>query len=287
MRVAPAPHNLRGAMDYCDQCRRHLNGALACAGCGTPAEVLGHQAPPPPGPHHSRRPGQGAGGEEDHGEYGDAPDGELVLTGHHPEPPEPVRRRKPSRRRKAAPRPRTKPRRARSKRGRRVLIATLGVVLALATLSLAELAMESSDPDRATTVKEETTVDFDGGPDDTERPVAPSDPGPAPSEESGTGGAGGTDGSASPGVSGAAGTGTSGEASASSSASPGEPGESGPGPSASGSPGPSDSAPGSPGPSGTTGNPTPGGPTTTAPAPPPPPQPDPEPTDSCWLFICF
>ncbi|MEU1098666.1 hypothetical protein ABZ389_36330, partial [Streptomyces sp. NPDC005877] len=27
-------------MDYCHVCRRHLNGALACAGCGTPAEEL-------------------------------------------------------------------------------------------------------------------------------------------------------------------------------------------------------------------------------------------------------
>ncbi|WP_420710720.1 SCO2400 family protein [Streptomyces sp. NRRL S-146] len=27
-------------MDYCDPCRRHLNGALACPGCGTPAETL-------------------------------------------------------------------------------------------------------------------------------------------------------------------------------------------------------------------------------------------------------
>src|SRR5690348_13511742 len=24
-------------MDYCDPCQRHLNGALACPGCGTPA----------------------------------------------------------------------------------------------------------------------------------------------------------------------------------------------------------------------------------------------------------
>ncbi|WP_435846987.1 SCO2400 family protein, partial [Streptomyces eurythermus] len=24
-------------MDYCHPCRRHLNGALACPGCGTPA----------------------------------------------------------------------------------------------------------------------------------------------------------------------------------------------------------------------------------------------------------
>ncbi|MEV7523328.1 hypothetical protein [Streptomyces sp. NPDC091371] len=27
-------------MNYCPACRRHLNGALACAGCGTPAEYL-------------------------------------------------------------------------------------------------------------------------------------------------------------------------------------------------------------------------------------------------------
>ncbi|MFD9801221.1 hypothetical protein ACFWW7_20725, partial [Streptomyces sp. NPDC059071] len=33
-------------MDYCHQCRRHLNGALACAGCGTPAEELRYFAPP-------------------------------------------------------------------------------------------------------------------------------------------------------------------------------------------------------------------------------------------------
>src|SRR4051812_39519045 len=27
-------------MDYCHSCRRHLNGALACPGCGAPAETL-------------------------------------------------------------------------------------------------------------------------------------------------------------------------------------------------------------------------------------------------------
>ncbi|MGW2240113.1 SCO2400 family protein, partial [Streptomyces sp. NPDC001759] len=27
-------------MDYCDPCRRHLNGALACPGCGTTLEEL-------------------------------------------------------------------------------------------------------------------------------------------------------------------------------------------------------------------------------------------------------
>ncbi|MEU6948616.1 hypothetical protein ABZ957_25825, partial [Streptomyces sp. NPDC046316] len=32
-------------MDYCHQCRRHLNGALACAGCGTPVEELRYETP--------------------------------------------------------------------------------------------------------------------------------------------------------------------------------------------------------------------------------------------------
>ncbi|MEU2877234.1 hypothetical protein ABZ651_12970, partial [Streptomyces sp. NPDC007070] len=27
-------------MNYCHPCRRHLNGALLCPGCGTPAEAL-------------------------------------------------------------------------------------------------------------------------------------------------------------------------------------------------------------------------------------------------------
>ncbi|MFF7297858.1 hypothetical protein [Streptomyces sp. NPDC008265] len=33
-------------MNYCHACRRHLNGALACAGCGTAAEYLIPAAPP-------------------------------------------------------------------------------------------------------------------------------------------------------------------------------------------------------------------------------------------------
>ncbi|WP_456318733.1 SCO2400 family protein, partial [Actinacidiphila soli] len=31
-------------MDYCSACRRHINGALSCPGCGTPAEELGARA---------------------------------------------------------------------------------------------------------------------------------------------------------------------------------------------------------------------------------------------------
>ncbi|MFF3753814.1 hypothetical protein ACFYYH_25655 [Streptomyces sp. NPDC002018] len=277
MRVAPPTHNLRGAMDYCHQCRRHLNGALTCAGCGTPAEELRQQAPPSPGSHHSRHPGEDDQGEEDHGEYADASDGEIVLTGRHPEP-EPEGRRG-SRRRKAPARPRTKPRRARSTRRRKVLIATFGVLLSLATLGLAELAMESTGKDHATTVKEETSVDFDGGPRDTERPAVPDDPGPAPSADPGATGSARPGGSGEPGATGSA------EASASPSASEGE---GSPDPSVSGSPGPDGSTPGTTGPSGPTGGPTSDGPTTQAPPPPPEPEPEPEPTETCtwWLFFC-
>ncbi|MFF2776506.1 hypothetical protein ACFVU3_16505 [Streptomyces sp. NPDC058052] len=32
-------------MDYCHACRRYLNGALACAGCGTPVERLRYDTP--------------------------------------------------------------------------------------------------------------------------------------------------------------------------------------------------------------------------------------------------
>ncbi|MEU9953087.1 hypothetical protein AB0E15_33070, partial [Streptomyces sp. NPDC047939] len=35
-------------MDYCQPCQRHLNGALACAGCGTPAQALSPYAVSPP-----------------------------------------------------------------------------------------------------------------------------------------------------------------------------------------------------------------------------------------------
>ncbi|MFD8966557.1 hypothetical protein ACFV0C_16420 [Streptomyces sp. NPDC059568] len=287
MRVALPPHNLRGAMDYCDQCRRHLNGALTCAGCGTPAEELRQQAPPSPGPHHSRRPDRDGEGTEDHGEYEDAPDGELVLgevvlSGRRPEPA-PERRGSSSRRRKGQSRPRRtrgRPRRARGKRRRKVLIATFGVLLSLATLGLAELAMEPPGKDRASAVKEETPVDFEGGPQNTDRPEAPDDPGPAPSTDPGT------TGSASPGGSGEPVASASGEAApaASPSGSAGTAEGGSPDPSASGSPGPDGSTtPGTTGPSGPTEEPTSGSPTTQAPPPPPPPAP--EPTETCILWI--
>ncbi|MEU9387195.1 hypothetical protein AB0D38_42465, partial [Streptomyces sp. NPDC048279] len=70
-------------MDYCHPCRRHLNGALACPGCGTPAEPIRASAPeattpepadtgepPHPQPEFADdRPGGAAGGGD--GDEGD------------------------------------------------------------------------------------------------------------------------------------------------------------------------------------------------------------------------
>ncbi|WP_425336451.1 SCO2400 family protein [Streptomyces afghaniensis] len=48
-------------MDYCDPCRRHLNGALACPGCGTSADALRWREPEYGG--YDAVPEGGAGGE--------------------------------------------------------------------------------------------------------------------------------------------------------------------------------------------------------------------------------
>lgn len=293
MPAVPPAHNLRGAMDYCPQCRRHLNGALICAGCGTPAEELRQHQSVHPGSHHSRFPGGGDGENEGHGEYDAAPVSDYGLVSHdRPDdtaPPRNSSRRKGSSRRAGrgggtrdkAPR-RTGPRRARSRRGRRFLIAMLAVILAAGALSLAELARESTGNNNATSVKEETPVDFDGGPQDTERPAVPDDPGvsaaPVPGSGTGTGGEVSPDGSGGPSVSGKA------EESPSASATPetGETATDGPE-----SPGADDPGSVTSGPAEPTDEPTSGRPTSAAP-PPPPPAPSPTPSETCtwWIFIC-
>lgn len=264
-------------MDYCYQCRRHLNGALTCAGCGTPAEELRQRTSVPPGSHHNRHPGQDNRGDRDHDGYEGAPEGDFGLIGHHPER-DPSQGRAAARRKNArrkSPR-RTRPRRARSKRGRRILIGTLGVVLAAAVLSLAELALEAPRKNQATSVKEETPVDFEGGPQDTERPVAPDDPGPVATPSPGASG------SASPAATGEpGGSGGSGPPAASASSSVGPSASA----TASDSPGPGDPSSGTTGPADPTGQPTPGAPTPEPPPPPPPPAP--EPTETCTIIIWF
>lgn len=145
-------------MDYCHQCRRHLNGALACAGCGTPAEELRHFRP------------ASAAAESDvvvelGGAYGDE------------DRPPAGRRRAGAQGRRARKAAGT--RRARRKRGRKVLIGTLGLALAAGALSLAELARESSGGGDGTSVevREQESLEVD----DIPEPTGSAEPPPGPS----------------------------------------------------------------------------------------------------------
>ncbi|MGW2515279.1 SCO2400 family protein [Streptomyces scopuliridis] len=283
-------------MDYCPQCRRHLNGALICAGCGTPAEELRQHHPVHPGAHHSRLPGGDEREYEGHGEHDAAPVSDYGLVSRD-RPDDTAPRRESSRRkgssrragrakgaRDRAPR-RSGPRRARSRRGRRFLLGVLGVILAAGVLSLAELARESSGNDNATSVKEETPVDFDGGPQDTERPAAPDDPGvsatPEPGSGTGTGGEASPDGGGGPTASEK--TGASPSASASATPETGVTATGDPE-----SPGADDPGSGTTGPAEPTDGPTSGGPTSAAPPPPRPPAPSPSPSETCtwWFLFC-
>ncbi|MEV2248330.1 hypothetical protein [Streptomyces sp. NPDC049970] len=118
-------------MDYCHPCRRHLNGALACAGCGTPADALVPYAAP-------EYPAHDAGPE-------DAAAGTAGVSGH--------------RRRARETASRRRGRRGHRRRGRTLLLTATGVVLAVGALSLAELAIEpGGDSGASDYVSEATTA---------------------------------------------------------------------------------------------------------------------------------
>ncbi|MFD9500534.1 hypothetical protein [Streptomyces sp. NPDC060035] len=232
-------------MDYCHPCRRHLNGALACAGCGTPADALAPYADPAFSGHEPELLGE-----------------TLVPSGSGGH-----RRRA----RIAAAQGRGRGRRARRRRGRGILLAGIGVVLAVGALSLAELAIEPDGDDGAADyVSESTTAAADPVPDLSASAV-PDDPAPvdgspvvpaADSHSSGTGE--GPSGSAAPEESASA----SAPADASPSPSPTDPDDT--------------EAPAEPS---SPGEPT-SGPTQSE--PPRDPDPTPSPTETCtwWLFIC-
>ncbi|MGW0913885.1 SCO2400 family protein [Streptomyces sp. NPDC002784] len=129
-------------MDYCHPCRRHLNGALACPGCGAPAEQLpaypseedprpaayavyeeAERAPEPVaggaragGRAAARRSARGGRGADIHEPGEDAPEGASRRD------------------RKAA---------AHRRRRRRTLLVTAGFLLAGGGLSLAELGLDA------------------------------------------------------------------------------------------------------------------------------------------------
>jgi len=116
-------------MDYCHPCQRHLNGALACAGCGTPADALAPYAVPD---RAGRDAGPATGTPEASG-----------GAGH---------------RRRARGATERRGRRAHRRRGRALLLTAAGVVLALGALSLAELATEpEGDSGAADYVSEATS----------------------------------------------------------------------------------------------------------------------------------
>ncbi|WP_199548973.1 hypothetical protein [Streptomyces sp. N35] len=116
-------------MDYCHPCRRHLNGALACPGCGTPVDAV-------------RRYAEEVAAVEAAPES-DQPDEQPSGTRSH--------------RGRRAPRSRASQRAHRRKR-HKVLLITAGLALAAGGLSLAELGTEhptenvaapSASPDRS------------------------------------------------------------------------------------------------------------------------------------------
>ncbi|MEV8224783.1 hypothetical protein AB0P41_01670 [Streptomyces sp. NPDC079167] len=136
-------------MDYCHPCQRHLNGALACAGCGTPADALAPYAVAGPSAVDPEPPGETL---ETSG-----------AAGHR-------------RRVRGAARPRR--RRGHRRRGRALLLTAAGAVLALGALSLAELAMEpGGDSGGSEYVSEATTAATEPVPSASSSTEA-DDPGP-------------------------------------------------------------------------------------------------------------
>lgn len=247
-------------MDYCHHCRRHLNGALACAGCGTPAEELRLHDPVP---HEA----------------------EVVLAtrDYGEEPVSGPRRQRGSRKRKVSRRERREMRAERGahrRKGRTVLLVVMSLVLAVGALSLAELALESSGDDGdATSVQEDRAIEIDGGPDPS-GPKKPANPDPVTGTPSGSAGSStpGAGGSADPSASGT-GSGSSGEG-ASAPTDPAEPsGEAEP----SDSPDPTDST----GPTGRPSAPNQPPPPSSGPSPSPTPSPTPTEDDCVLIFFCF
>ncbi|MET8858949.1 hypothetical protein [Streptomyces sp. NPDC004579] len=129
-------------MDYCHVCRRHLNGAFACPGCGTPVDELGADAE-----ETGARPPTGADADAHRGEDGDvewrsrraarrrdAPvvDTEAGSEGDRRGPKAPAGASR--RDRKAA---------AHRRRRRRTLYIAVGFVMAAGGLSLAELGVDA------------------------------------------------------------------------------------------------------------------------------------------------
>lgn len=272
-------------MDFCHPCRRHLNGALACPGCGTPVETLRAQQWAAPAGPAGETPGTSApAGSADNDAYAysgahaddgpddareeredvesDAPLGRRAARrrGREPEEGEDRHGGQSRRDRKAA---------AHRRRRNRTLLIVAGFVLAAGGLSLAELGLDAPGSDPRPAVAGEESVD--GGAEEVEPSASAS--GSAP-------GLGEPGASPSPGASGSA------SASASASASGDEESE---GPEeetaqASASSAPEDTPTTGPTTAPTVEDP----PATDAPDPDPTtdePEPEPEPSETCDRFL--
>ncbi|MGW1139092.1 SCO2400 family protein [Streptomyces zhihengii] len=238
-------------MDYCHPCGRHLNGALACAGCGTPVEELRRLSFAPAAAN--------------------TPVYELERD-PEPEPAPPVPR---SARRQAASRRKPAPsgRRARKKRGRKLAVGTVGLALAAGALGFAQFAEGPGDDGAATAVKERAVVETESA-EPTPSDQAPEGPAEVTEKPVASSGAPRPGRTAVPvRAPGKGGSGTAAAAPDTASPSPSatrEPEEAAPSASASASP--SGGAPS-------------GGPGTQAPSPGPPPPAEPSPTPTCERFL--
>ncbi|GAA2432847.1 SCO2400 family protein [Streptomyces lavendulocolor] len=267
-------------MDYCHQCQRHLNGALACAGCGTPVEELRHDDPQTSAAEH------------------------VYELDRDEELPPAAPRRARGRTRRAQPARRSRPagRRARRKRGRTLLVVTGALILAAGLLSLAELAMEHPGEDgAATVVRQEDRAAPEPLPDRPDVSALPDAPEPvrepvvsasAPAPDDPEDGSGsGEEGTGAPSGVPVASAPASGDGPATGPSAPepsGDPGE----PGAPDAPGADEPAPQDPPPEDPEAPGTPGEPGGTAPGDPPPddpppaePAPSPTATESCDWFL--
>ncbi|MFJ1798208.1 hypothetical protein [Streptomyces sp. NPDC088180] len=170
-------------MDYCHPCRRHLNGALARAGCGTPAEALGPFAVPAPDvrdasdgaapPDGTASPVDGGGPRRD----ARRDIGRGTRRDARPEARRDARRGAGGRS-DARPASRRRPRGGRSRRGRTVLLGALGLLLAAGALGLAGLSMEPERNDTAADYVRESPSGPSGAAPEESSADEPRDPGP-------------------------------------------------------------------------------------------------------------
>ncbi|MDX2838566.1 SCO2400 family protein, partial [Streptomyces ipomoeae] len=134
--------------DYCHPCRRHLNGALACPGCGTSVEELRAYA-----------------------DEGDArpEDAEDTSAASEDEPGRRSSRRRAARERggSAGARSSRRDRKAAAHRRRRkrILLIGSGLLLAVGALSLAELGMEAPHSGTTNQASDEEPTEGAASPD--------------------------------------------------------------------------------------------------------------------------